>query len=58
MTVLGCYKLNIKNVKEILNLNNNIRNEKIAQIKKIEGLSNRQLARILGINRKIIDRAE
>lgn len=53
-----CDKLNIKNVKEILNLNNNIRNEKIAQIKKIEGLSNRQLARILGINRKIIDRAE
>ena len=49
--------LNLNNVKEIREYNNELRNKKIKELKVIKGISKTQLSRILGINRKIIERA-
>lgn len=51
-------RLNINNVKEILNYNTEKRNKLIIECKNIKGITNRQIARILGIQRKIVDRAK
>ena len=44
-------------VEEIKKYNMEIRNENIRKLKGIEGISKTQISRILGINRKIIERA-
>ena len=49
--------LNLNNVREIREYNNELRNKKIKELKVIKGISKTQLSRILGINRKIIERA-
>lgn len=51
-------RLEINNVKEILNYNTEKRNKLIIECKNIKGITNRQIARILGIQRKIVDRAK
>ncbi len=50
-------KLNIKDVREIRTYNKKIRDERIYELKNIKGTSKTQLSRILGINRKVIERA-
>ena len=49
--------LKMDNVREIKEYNVQLRNEKIKKLKKIEGTSKSQIARVLGINRKVIERA-
>lgn len=55
-----CKVLNMKyeEIRQILNTNKEKRKEVLIECKKVKGVTNRQLARIFGINRKIIDRAE
>lgn len=48
--------LNIKDVREIRTYNKKVRDEKIYQLKNIRGTSKAQLSRILGVNRKVIER--
>lgn len=49
--------LNIKDVREIRMNNRKIRDEEIRKLKNIKGTSKTQLSRVLGINRKVIERA-
>lgn len=51
-----CKKLKLDNIRDILKYNIKLRNQYISECKKIQGISNRQFSRILGINRKVIDR--
>ena len=48
--------LSIEDVWEIRTYNKKVRDEKIYQLKNIKGTSKAQLSRILGINRKVIER--
>ena len=48
--------LSIEDVWEIRTYNKKVRDEKIYQLKNIKGTSKTQLSRILGINRKVIER--
>ena len=50
--------LNIEDVRDILNYNKVKRDEMISKIKKLRIVNKSQLARILGVNIKIIDRAK
>lgn len=53
-----CDLLEIKNVSEILKYNGKTRNEMIGKLKCLQSLSSKsQLARIIGVNRKVIERA-
>lgn len=52
-----CKFLEIGNVHEILQFNIEIRNQKLSKLKSLKKISIRQLARVIGINRKIIERA-
>ena len=49
--------LKIDNVIEIKRYNITTRNEKLRQLKQIKGTSKAQIARVIGINRKIVERA-
>ena len=49
--------LNIGDLKEIYECDVKIRDEKIKKLSIIEGVSNIQISRVIGINRKIVDRA-
>lgn len=49
--------LNLNNARKIKEFNIQKRNENIKKLKEIEGISKSQIARVLGINRKIIERA-
>ena len=49
--------LKIQNIREIKDYDKKKRNEKLQQLKVIEGTTKVQISRILGINRKIIERA-
>ena len=49
--------LELNNIREIKNYNVQIRNAKIRKLKEIKGTSKSQIARVLGISRKIIERA-
>ena len=51
-----CQKFKLENVRDILKYNIHLRNKYILDCKKLKGISNRQLSRILGLNRKVIDR--
>lgn len=51
-------ELEIANMQEIQNYEKKKRNEIIARIKKIRGCNHEQIARILGISRRIIQRAK
>lgn len=51
-------KMKYTDIRAMLVNDKNKRNEIIKQCKKIKGITNRQLARILGINRKVIDRTK
>lgn len=48
--------LKINNVMEIKRFNATIRNEKLVKLKEIKGTSKNQIARVTGINRKVIER--
>lgn len=52
-----CQLLEIQNIKEILKYNIQIRNEKLSKLKCLENTSLAQLSRVIGINRKMIERA-
>lgn len=52
-----CELLEIDNVYEILQFNNELRNQSLAKLKSLKFVSIRQLSRVIGINRKIIERA-
>lgn len=52
-----CELLDINDVHQILQFNKQIRDEKLVKLKKIKIMNIRQLSRIIGINRKIIERA-
>ena len=49
--------LEVGQIEEIRNLNPKIRNEKLRKLKVIQGTTKLQLARVLGISRKILERA-
>lgn len=51
-------KLGISNMSELQQLDKNERNEILGKIKSIEGISIRQLSRITGISKSVIDRVE
>ncbi len=51
-----CEILQINSVHEITKFNKDIRNEKLFKIKNLKNISIRQLARVIGISRKIIER--
>lgn len=53
-----CELLEINNTHEILNFNNKKRDEMLAKIKEQNKVKCSQLARVIGINRKIIERAK
>jgi len=48
--------LNVKDVTEIKRLNMNLRNEEIEKLKIVKGISKSQISRVLGLDRKIIER--
>ena len=48
--------LGIEEVRNIRLYNSEIRNRKIKRLKIIKGISKSQISRILGINRKIVER--
>ena len=48
--------LEIEDVRDIRKYNTNIRNEKLKQLKEIRGTTKVQLSRVLGINKKILER--
>ena len=50
-------QLNIQNIQEIQKYNANSRNEIILKIKEIKGVTQKQIARVLGINIRIVQRA-
>lgn len=50
-------QLNIQNIQEIQKYNANSRNEIIIKIKEIKGVTQKQIARVLGINIRIVQRA-
>ena len=50
-------KLEVNNIQEIQCLNANLRDEIIRKINKIEGVTQKQISRIIGINIRIIQRA-
>ena len=52
-----CELFNIDNVAEILKYNNEIRNDKLAKLKCFKNVSITQLSRVIGINRKMLERA-
>ncbi len=52
-----CELLDINNVNKILQSSNKIRNEYLVILKSLKMISIRQLSRVIGINRKIIERA-
>ncbi len=52
-----CEFLEIDNVYEILKFNKETRNQILSKLKSLKVISIRQLSRIIGINRKIIERA-
>lgn len=52
-----CEILKISNIHEILQFNKEIRDEQLSKLKQIKKISIRQLSRVIGINRKIIERA-
>lgn len=49
--------LKIDDVREIRTYNTEIRNEKLKQLKAIKGVTKVQLSRVLGINKKMLERA-
>ena len=49
--------LELNNIRERKNYNVQIRNAKIRKLKEIKGTSKSQIARVLGISRKIIEKA-
>lgn len=51
-----CEILKINNVREILKFNREIRNENLLKLKRLKNIPAAQLARVIGINRKIIER--
>lgn len=51
-----CSLLHIDDVRSILEYSKDIRDKALYKCKKISGITNRQLARVIGINRKMIDR--
>lgn len=53
-----CKILKLQNIREIISFQKEKRNEILVKCKSIVGVSNRQLARVIGINRKIVDRAK
>lgn len=52
-----CELFGIQNICEILNYNIEIRNEKLSKLKCFKNTSISQLSRVIGINRKMIERA-
>lgn len=50
-------ELNIDNIQDIQKYNTNLRNNIIRKIKKIAGCSNKQIARVLGINQRVVEKA-
>ena len=50
-------QLNIQNIQEIQKYNAKSRNEIILKIKEIKGVTQKQIARVLGINIRIVQRA-
>ena len=48
--------LNIEDVRSILSYDRKTRNEALQKLKIIKGVSKAQLARVLGMNRKILER--
>lgn len=53
-----CKTLKLQNIREISSFQKEKRNKILVECKRIVGVSNRQLARVIGINRKIVDRAK
>ena len=49
--------LEINNVRDLRTYSKEIRNEKIKKLEIIKGTTKTQLARVLGMNRKIVERA-
>ncbi len=49
-------QIGLENVNELHNMNIQMRNEYICKLKLIEGISIRQLSRIIGISKSVIDR--
>ena len=52
------FNLEYEEIRQILNNNIEKRKEILIRCKKIKGVTNRQIARIFGINRKIVDRVK
>lgn len=52
-----CELLDIQNIREILKYNIEIRNEKLSKLKCFKNTSISQLSRVIGINRKMLERA-
>lgn len=53
-----CKILKLRNIREILSLQKEERDKILVECKSIVGVSNRQLARVIGLNRKMVDRAK
>lgn len=53
-----CEIANVKNVYEILEYDKNLRNEILVKIKQNKKIKNAQIARVLGINKKMVERAK
>jgi len=49
--------LGVENIQELINYNVKKRNEYLRKLKKIKGISNAQIARIIGISAKMVERA-
>ena len=53
-----CEIAKVKNVHEILEFDKNLRNEILVKIKQNKKIKNAQIARVLGINKKMVERAK
>lgn len=53
-----CEIANVQNVYEILEYNKNLRDEILVKIKQNKKIKNAQISRVLGINKKMVERAK
>ena len=49
--------LKIKNIQEIIRYDKVVRNEHLRKLKNVQGISKAQIARVIGISEKIVERA-
>lgn len=49
--------LKIKNIQEIIQYDKVVRNEHLRKLKNVQGISKAQIARVIGISEKIVERA-